>query len=232
MLGVKSGFNEAFIVPPATVECEMLRPLIRGEDMAAWCVPPTGEKIIWTHDASGRPLRSLPPRTLRWLSRSRAELEGRSDARGQGRWWSLFRTESADYSRPRVAWSDVARSPKAALLRAGDNSVALNSCYVARCPTLTDALTLTALLNSSVVAAWLDAVAEPARGGYHRYLGWTMSILPLPKDWSRACAILSPIALRAVEGSRPSGDELTHASLDAYGLSANDICPLLEWAQQ
>ena len=232
MLGVKSGFNEAFIVPPATVESEMLRPLIRGEDVAAWCVPPTGEEIIWTHDAAGRALRSLPPRTLRWLSRSRAELEGRSDARGQGRWWSLFRTESADYSRPRVVWSDVARSPKAALLRAGDDSVAINSCYVARCPTLTDALTLAALLNSSVAAAWLNAVAEPARGGYHRYLGWTMSILPLPKDWSRACAILSPIALRAIEGSRPSGEELTHATLDAYGLSGNDICPLLEWAQQ
>ena len=229
-LGVKSGCNEAFIVPPEAVECEMLRPLIRGENMSPWCVPPSSERIIWTHDESGRALRTLPPRALALLSGFRRVLESRSDARGQHRWWSLFRTEAADFSRPRVVWSDVSRSPKAALLARGDNSVPINSCYVVRCRTLDDALTLTALLNSPIVAAWLNCLAEPARGGYHRYLGWTMSILPLPRDWSRATRLLAPLAARAVEGSPPTPEELNATALDAYRLCENDVEPLMKWA--
>jgi hypothetical protein len=229
-LGVKSGCNEAFLVATDAVEAEMLRPLIRGEDMTPWRIPASEERIIWTHDESGRALRALPPRTYRRLSQFRRELESRSDARGQSRWWSLFRTEAADCSRPRVVWSDVSRSPKAALLPKGDNSVPINSCYVARCRTAEDALTLVALLNSPIVAAWLNCLAEPARGGYHRYLGWTMSILPLPRDWVRAVELLAPVASRAIEGRYLSPGELQSIVLDAYGLCDADVAPLMKWA--
>jgi hypothetical protein len=232
MLGVKSGCNEAFIVAPGTVECEMVRPLIRGEHMSQWRVAPSDERIIWTHDESGRPLRTLPLRTLARLTRFRHELEQRSDARHGARWWSLFRTEAADHSRPRVVWSDVARAPKAALLQQGDKSVAINSCYIARCRSLEDALTLTGLLNSQLVAAWLNCIAEPARGGYHRYLGWTMAILPLPVDWTHAIARIAPLAARAIDGIPPSSSELNGAVLEAYRLSEKDVAPLLEWASE
>ena len=229
-LGVKSGYNEAFIVSHDAVECEMLRPLIRGENMSPWRVPRTTERIIWTHDESGRPMKTLPPRTLARLSAFRRELERRSDARGEHRWWSLFRTEAADCSRPRVVWSDVSKSPKAAVLFVGDRSVPINSCYVVRCRTNDDALTLAAILNSPVASVWLNCVAEPARGGYHRYLGWTMSIFPLPSDWATAIRILGPIAERAIEGSPPSADELQAATLRAYQLSDGDVEPLMKWA--
>ena len=230
-LGVKSGCNEAFIVTEETVESEMLRPLIRGGNMSAWRVPASGERIIWTHDESGRPMRALPARVHARLTQFRGDLENRSDARGQSRWWSLFRTEAADCSRPRVVWSDVSRSPKAALLPKGDKSVPINSCYVARCRSLDDALTLTALLNSPIVAAWLNCLAEPARGGYHRYLGWTMSILPLPSDWNYAVEILAPIASRAVDGSPPTLEQLQAKVLGAYRLSEGDVAPLMKWAE-
>ncbi|MGH9418996.1 MAG: Eco57I restriction-modification methylase domain-containing protein, partial [Thermoanaerobaculia bacterium] len=191
MLGVKSGCNEAFIPPTGKVECELLRPLVRGEDLVQWQLAPATGRIIWTHTASGRALQSLPPRAMEWLSSFQSELENRSDCRGGARWWSLFRTESADYSRPRVVWSDVARMPVAAFIPAGDNSVAINSCYVIRCADVCDAFALTALLNSPLSAAWLNVIAEPARGGYHRYLGWTVSLLPVPRDWRRAASILA-----------------------------------------
>jgi hypothetical protein len=229
-LGVKSGCNEAFIVTGETVEPGLLRPLIRGEHMSAWRVPATEERIIWTHDESGRSMRALPSRAHARLTRFRRELENRSDARGQSRWWSLFRTEAADCSRPRVVWSDMSRSPIAALLPKGDNSVPINSCYVARCRTLDDALTLTALLNSPIVAAWLNCIAEPARGGYHRYLGWTMSILPLPADWNHAIELLAPIASRAFEHRPPTPQQLQSIVLDAYRLSEDDVAALMKWA--
>jgi hypothetical protein len=228
-LGVKSGCNEAFIPPDGRVERELLRPLVRGENIAAWSLRPSPDRIIWTHDEAGRPLRTLPAGAMEWLSAFRSELEGRSDARGKARWWSLFRIESADHSRPRVVWSDVARSPRAAVIPAGDNSVAINSCYVVRCANLCDAFALTALLNSRLAAAWLNAIAEPARGGYHRYLGWTMSLLPVPRDWQRAAAILAPLCKAAIDGRPPRDSELTESTLDAFGLEPKDVETLLAW---
>jgi hypothetical protein len=91
------------------------------------------------------------------------------------------------------------------------------------------ALALAALLNSPLAAAWLGLVAEPARGGYQRFLGWTMALLPLPHDWPRARASLAPLAERAIDGCPPSDATLLAATLDAYRLDVADVAPLLAW---
>jgi hypothetical protein len=108
--------------------------------------------------------------------------------------------------------------------------VPLNTCYVLRCRDDRDAATLAALFNSPLIAAWLDAIAEPARGGYRRYLGWTMSALPLPADWDRARQVLAPLAVRAMEGASLGDTELLAAACDAYRLSVRAMSPLIEWA--
>ena len=126
----------------------------------------------------------------------------------------------------------MGRTPKAAVLPAGDPSIPLNTCYVAKCSSIEDALTLAAIINSNVIAAWLSVIAEPARGGYRRYMGWTMGILPLPRDWLRAREILVPIGVAAVEGRQPSAEQLNSAVLDAYRLQACDTEALLEWASE
>ena len=131
---------------------------------------------------------------------------------------------------PRVVWGDVGREPRALVLDAGDPRVPLNTCYVVRCRDITDARALATLLNSPLARAWLDTIAEPARGGYHRYLGWTTSILPLPSDWRRARAILAPLAERAVQHACAPGDaELLDATLAAYELHLDDVAPLVAW---
>jgi hypothetical protein len=94
-----------------------------------------------------------------------------------------------------------------------------------------DAFALAALINSKLAAAWLSIVAEPARGGYKRFLGWTMSLLPLPTDWARAREILSPIARCAVSGATVDEDDLLRATLDAYRLDRADIECLLDWSE-
>jgi len=83
-LGVKCGLNEAFIVRctdsqsaiatindghrTGRIERSMLRPLLRGDAMAAWRPEPNGirEWILWTNDARGAPLRTLPPLAHAW----------------------------------------------------------------------------------------------------------------------------------------------------------------------
>jgi hypothetical protein len=250
LLGVKSGCNEAFILTPrpgwqdvvhdepwpvrdgpreGCVEVGFLRPCLRGESVRQWRSRPTDEALIWTHDMLDAPCVHLPSGVSSWLAPWRRRLEARADAHARGRWWALFRTEAARDDRPRVVWSDIGRTPRALVLQAGDRTVPLNSCYVVRAPSHDDALALCCLLNSPVAAAWLAAIAEPARGGYHRYLGWTLARLPIPRDWPHAVAILAPLARAAIAGSPPDPSTLADAVIRAYRLRARAIAPLLTW---
>jgi hypothetical protein len=115
-------------------------------------------------------------------------------------------------------------------LDSGDNTVPLNSCYVARCRNLPDANAGAALLNSPLAQAWLNALAEPARGGYRRYLGWTLALLPVPRDWLRARDILAPLGAAARNGGAPTNLELMDACLAAYGVNRSLVAPLVAWS--
>lgn len=231
LLGVKTGCNAAFLVTrDSPVEKRMLRPVIRGEKVQQWRLPKLREQILWTHDEHG-PLKVLPPGTAEWLSRWRRDLERRADSRGRHRWWMLFRTEAAASHRARVVWADIGKRPKAVVIPKGNDAVPLNTCYVARCRDDIDAHLLTVILNSRLAASWLALLAEPARGGYMRFMGWTMSLLPLPKNWDRARNVLAPIGIAAAAGRIPSDDELTEAVLCVYGLTYRDVAPLIEWSQ-
>ena len=129
----------------------------------------------------------------------------------------------------RVAWGDVGRAPRAVVLAPGDATVPLNSCYVVRAPSGDDADALAAWLNAPLAVAWLGAIAEPARGGYHRFLGWTMARLPLPADWPAARAVLAPAGRAARDGTVPSVAELHALSLRAFRVGAAAMEPLITW---
>lgn len=245
LLGVKCGCNEAFVVTrmgatnglahvrsgdrTGAVERALLRPLVRGESVEPWRADDDETFVLWTHGGDGAPLRSLPPHAAHWLARWRHTLSHRADARGGAPWWSLFRTASARSDRARVVWADVAREPRALILAPGDPTVALNSCYVLPCRDPLDAAAFAALLNSPLAAAWLGAIAEPARGGYRRFLAWTVALLPLPRDWERARGILAPLAARATAGQDVTGEELIAAAVRAYRLRRSDLEPLFAW---
>ncbi|MBA3657907.1 MAG: hypothetical protein H0W69_11210, partial [Gemmatimonadaceae bacterium] len=112
----------------------------------------------------------------------------------------------------------------------GDTAVPLNTCYVVRCDSEIDSNALATLLNSPLTAAWLSLIADPAQGGYNRYLGWTMAMLPLPRDWIRHRRSLSGIYERAAGGSQPDPHELFAKSLKLYGLTANDVEDMMAWS--
>jgi hypothetical protein len=245
LLGVKSGCNEAFVVHVLShdddlalvragtrtghVERALLRPLLRGDMLASLTdgreAGPADEHLVWTHDPLGRPLDRLPPHAARWLAPWRRTLAARTDVRGPQPWWSLFRTDGARSDLPRVVWSDFGRRPIAVALPADDPRVPLNSCYVARCATWTDARALAALLSTPEIAAWLDILAEPARGGYHRYLAWTVAQLPIPRDWSTARDWLA----RSFDA--PGAMRACSSVAAAYAVAAHDLAPLLDWSR-
>ncbi len=241
LLGVKTGFNEAYLVRVesvkagvatisangrrSTIEAELLRPAVRGESISV--IAESGqEHLVWPHDAGGQPLESLPPLAARWLTHYRRQLTRRTDLHSRKEWWSVFRIESACTEKPRVIWADIGRRPRAIVAGAGSGLVPLNTCYAVSCPSLDDARALAALINGPLVAAWLDVIAEPARGEYRRFLGWTMSLLPIPSDWAAARTTLA-----AAHGST-SDLALLDAALTAYHITRHDVQPLLEWTRR
>ena len=248
LLGVKCGCNDAFLVSAPEIEAgetvvastrgnvridsSLLRPILRGEHVRRWRPLSTAEWIVWTHGRDGRALPVLPPATARWMARWRSTLTARADARGNGAWWSLFRVDGALSDRPRVVWADMSRGPRATVLPVGSPVIPLNTCYVLPCRDDADAGALVALLNSPLIGAWLDAIAEPARGGYRRYLAWTVACAPLPSDWDRARRILAPIGARGVAGGAVGDAELFDATCEAYGVGARTVAPLVEWMQR
>jgi hypothetical protein len=229
-LGVKTGCNAAFIpeLDREPVEAALMRPLLRGEDVVAWTCPPARRRIIWTHGRTGQPLDRLPHLARMHFAAHRFALEQRSDARGT-KWWALFRTEGARYDLPRVVWADLARAPRAAVLRAGDATVPLNTCYVLRCRDELDAVTLAALLNSPIAAAWLSALAEPARGGYRRLFAWTMALFPVPDDWARARTVLGSLGARALQGHSVTAADLFEGACQSYRIRPASIAALCDW---
>lgn len=239
LLGVKSGCNQAFVVDTdgtthesgarLEVERELLRPLVRGETVRPWRCDDHGARIIWTHSAGGAALERLPPGAERWLRPWRRRLSARADAGTARRWWTLFRVASAACDVPRVVWADFGRRPRAAVLHAGDPTVPLNTCYVIRCADLCDAYALAALLNSPLTSAWLDPLAEPARGSYRRFLGWTIALLPVPADWASAQPLLAAAGERGWRGDPPADRELLDLCARAYGVGLASLAPLLEW---
>jgi hypothetical protein len=245
LLGVKTGCNRAYIVRVESIdgdlarisgggrigliEREMLRPLIRGETLDKWSLTGPREYLVWPHGERDRPRRELPPHARRWLLPFHEVLSARTDLHGRFPWWAVFRTESANDDLPRVVSADFGLTPRAMVVEAGEPFVALNSCYVVACPASKDAHALATLVNSQLAAAWLNSIAEPARGGYRRYLGWTLSLLPIPGDWNRARTQLSPLGERAMRGDVPADEEILAAVLDAFELNLPDVQPLLSW---
>lgn len=248
-LGVKTGCNIAFLVRRAScargiatvvdaagetgsLEDALLRPALRGDEVRSFRRENDVTSIVWTHDVSGAAMSHLPERARAWLQRHYGALAARADGGGAKRWWSLFRTEAADANRPRVVWADFGRRPRALVIEAGDPTVPLNTCYVLRCAESVDAWALAAILNSRVAAAWLNALAEPARGGYRRYLGWTVGQLPIPRDWAGARTQLALVAKAAAacDGDSNAADALEAAVLRAYGLDRT-VGSLLDHAQ-
>jgi hypothetical protein len=92
-----------------------------------------------------------------------------------------------------------------------------------------DAWALEALLSSSVAAAWFEALAEPARGGFHRYLGWTVATLPIPADWPIARVALAELGRRRAQYTAGEPLEQTAVVADAYGIPLRQLEPLLHW---
>lgn len=188
-LGVKTGRNEVFLDPPASVEPELVRWAVRGRDVAPFRVQRV-RRLLWPCDDSGRPLTRLPSGAARYLAAHLGTLQQRAD-RTSGCPWALFRTRPAA-ARHRVVWSDVARQLTAAPLTGSLDRelIPLNTCYVLVTANAEAAFRLAAWLNSTWCRAAAQVVADPASGGFARFNARVVAALPCPPEVLTDSALL------------------------------------------
>jgi hypothetical protein len=230
-LGIKTGCNDAFLLADAEIPHALrpfTRPVLRGDHVRAWHTPDSATAIVVPCDANGQTLTRLTAPLARHFAPHERALVTRTDLRPREPWWSLFRTDLLGSHGWRVIWADIGRTLRATLLPPHCTTVPLNSCYGVRLHDPVDAHALTALLNAPLTTAWLSLVAEPARGGYLRFLGWTVLALPMP-DWQRAREMLAPLTARARRNEPVNTETLHLATLEAYGVQHRDIDALLAW---
>lgn len=246
-LGVKCGCNAAFLVNAteheddlatikangrtARIERISLRPVMRGEDVGQQHKAQRSTHIIWTHCKNGTPLRILPPATRRWLSQWKYELESRRDAKQKGPWWQLFRTDAARFDSARLVWADIGRNMRTEVLLQGDPTVPLNTCYAMHMASTEDAFALNALITSPAAEAWIACIAEHARGGFRRYMAWTIAAFPIPRLWIDVRPALAELGRIIAEGRKPDAESHSRIVADAYRVHADDIHPLIEWSE-
>ena len=180
LLGVKTGANRVFLDPDTPIEPELVRWALRGRDIQPFRA--RGRiRIIWTHDAWGRPYPRLPALARRYFAAHLASLTSRADYLN-GPPWSLFRTAGAR-ARHRVVWPDLGRRLTALFQDGGDGEapIPLNSCYLVAASSAGEAEAFSGWLNSSWIRAAARAIAMPASGGFARFNAGAVGGLPLPE---------------------------------------------------
>jgi hypothetical protein len=133
-----------------------------------------------------------------------------------------------------VAWRDLGPEPGAVVLPdevefLGGRVplISLNTVYQISAASDEDAHLLAAILNSTVARAYLKAIAERAAGGYFRFLGWTVALLPFPERPDAAvclrCIRLSREAHESGTLAPPQRRALDECVAGLYSLSAPQL---------
>lgn len=232
-LGVKTGADSVFVgklvrasshaavVVFGTEEVELepglLRPVLRGRDIAPFRVDPRAV-LLYAHQPSGAPLDQLPALAAGYLEKHRRRLVARAD-RGDLPIWAIFRLRAALGSH-RLVWADIARRPCAVALDETPHARALplNTCYVAAAPDRETALAAAAVMNSTWTAALVSAVADEARGGYRRVNARVAGEIPVPCRGQLFDRLVQLSQLAHAQGGFDQGI-LDTAVADALGLS-------------
>lgn len=214
------------------IEADRIRPALRGEDLVPWRFS-INRALVWTHDNQGRVLASLPSATRNHVRLHERALKARIDLKPGQPFWTLFRVRPAKWGL-RVAWRDIAPAPVAVVVPPGAPSpggsapiISLNTVYQIPAASEEDAYLVAAVLNSTVARAYLKAIAERASGGYFRFLGWTVALLPFPEKPDAAVLIrlvqLSRAAHSAGGLDADSQVELDELVARLYQLEAGEL---------
>lgn len=242
--GIKTGFNEAFVIDAATREklitedpksSELIKPWLRGRDIRKWQAEWAGLYVItiassanrewpWSNaksEADARPIFATSyPAIHTHLSSYEDKLRKRDD---QGQFWWELRSCAyfAEFEQPKIVYRHFVTTPEFVYDEAGH--LTNDKSYIMP----TDDLSLLGILNSSITGFYIRQVSPPVRGGYHEMRIIFMERLPIPvlddaqKSFvtQRVEAILANPESTEVPTLEAEIDELV---FDLYGLDESE----------
>jgi hypothetical protein len=116
--GIKTGFNEAFLIDTATKEklcdedpksIEIIRPILRGRDIGRYYYEFAGKWIINTN--FDLDILKFYPAVFEWLKQFESKLKKRDD---QGKnWWNLRACAYyGEFEKEKIVYSEIVREPQ------------------------------------------------------------------------------------------------------------------------
>lgn len=215
--GVKTGLNEAFVIDAVTRERllkdprskEIIKPFLRGRDIAQWTTRPVTSWLIYTHhgvDISRYPLIE------EYLRPFKSDLEARATEQA---WYELQQPQyrySKFFEAPKIIYQDIARYFGMAWDETG--AYLANTCYFIP----TDEKWLLGILLSSTISFHVQKTVGSDEGGFIRLFTMHVKKFPIPHAESTQKTIISCIVeyllllhrAEEIDGTiqRESGDKL------------------------
>lgn len=187
--GIKTGLNEVFIVRKEDIqrivgnskeERKVFRPYIRGRDVKRYYYSWNGDYLLFSDGIT----KESHPKVMAYLEQHKAALQKRTDIQGKSKKWYELRPCNYydEFAKPKILYPDITERPSFSYDTLG--SFASNTCYFIP----KDDKYLLGLLNSRLMAFYMDHTVAKARGGYFRMFTEYIQDLPIcdPKQGSKS----------------------------------------------
>lgn len=202
--GIKTGLNEAFFIDDATKKklilddpkcAEIIKPLLRGQDIKRWCPEWDNLWIIFAHkdiDIEQYPI------IKQHLENYRNKLENRA---GKQLWWQLQASPASYhlFAEPKIIWQDLAFHSRFCLEQ--ENVIIDMTCFVLPCSDLW----LLAVLNSPLMWYWLWRNTIHGKDEVLRLKNIYTETLPIAKPTAEIRAEVEEIVTRLIEITKLNG---------------------------
>ncbi|MDD1441588.1 BREX-1 system adenine-specific DNA-methyltransferase PglX [Dolichospermum sp. ST_sed3] len=218
--GIKTGFNEAFLIDEATKNkliqadskcAEIIKPYLRGQDIKRWCPAWENLWMIFTRrgiDIDAYPAiknylsqyqKQLEPRPKNWNTNKDGNWEGRKH--GTYKWYEI--QDSVDYwqlfEQPKIIYQVIQTFPLYAL----DNSGLFGNDKTFILPT--QDLFILGLLNSPLIWWYSQRVFTKMLSDAISPMGYLFETLPIAQPTPEIRAEVEAIATRLIEITKLNG---------------------------
>ena len=244
--GIKTGFNEAFIIGQAKRDelvaadpkCgEIIKPILRGRDIKRYSHEWAGLWIIIVKFGEYKILSTQYPAIYQHLKQYETKLKNRGQCRysragkngaktdyeGQHHWLELDNNPKDEYigmfEKEKVVWSDISTEPTFQTI---ENEMFFNN--TAYMISRGKPKYFTGVLNSKIIQFYFPLIATDLGEKGNRYFKQFVELMPIPKITSTNQALATQIEtlvdkIIALKKENPGADTANHAK-DVTGLEA------------
>ena len=220
--GIKTGFNEAFVIDGAKREeliredpksAEIIKPLVMGKDIKRWCIQQKDRYLIFTR--RGINIDKYPAiknHLLLWKQELTPKITGNEiSGRKPGSYkWFEIQDNVAYYeafNKAKILFPDIA--PKCRFAFDENGYYLSNTGYIIPI----DDLFLLSILNSNIVEEYYIQRSAQVRGGYLRFISQYVSNIPIPKATPKERNAISILARKCLD-AKGVGCEAWEAEID------------------